>query len=344
MLELLMAGGPANKSVTITANNYSPDQGSVVVFTVAVNGISSTERVYWALTAGSALTGATKTSGSAYPSGGKITFGITIPYNTANNLKSFTVGVGLTIEQASSSTEALAITSPITVQKMVEQVGQLLRSGTSVWEQWVVPSRTTNISVVCVGPGAGGGGGLGYRKAIKVTPGETLTISIGVSDARLSRGSTVLCMGESASGETGGFGGRLADAANDGGGNGGDRVALTTNGNHVRCGGGAGGYSGNGGTCSEVTTGTAGAGGGGGSGYSNASTTILYQGGGTGVLGAGTDGAPGQAGSGGSGRQYGGGHTTTDYSSVMSDGAVRIIWGPGRAYPSTGTADQPTVN
>lgn len=125
------------------------------------------------------------------------------------------------------------------------------------------------------------------------------------------------------------------------------------------------------------TAGNAGTGGGGGGGGSGGSTKIAGHGGGVGVYGQGTNGAGGGAytsssyngkcGTGGSGGGngsstydnnttapsgtsggggYGGGGGGTDYSSGANPsgygagGAVRIIWGPGRSFPSTLTTDQ----
>lgn len=163
----------------------------------------------------------------------------------------------------------------------------------------------------------------------------------------------------------------------DGGGNGGGVLLVNSNGNGPQGGGGAGGYSGNGGSggYKQVTSGapTNGSGGGGGGGGNNAFTdTKGYGGGGTGVLGEGSSGAAnlGGAGGGGSGgdagyagpgRQTssnnavdpvdgteprtggdyggGGGGGTDNRAGNGGSGAVRIIWGPGRSFPSTSTDD-----
>ena len=74
-----------------------------------------------------------------------------------------------------------------------------------------------------------------------------------------------------------------------------------------------------------------------GKGYSG--SDILY-GGGVGLYGQGANGAgasglnPGGAGSGGTGKQYGGGASYSSASNYAGGGAVRIIWGPGRSFPS----------
>ena len=132
------------------------------------------------------------------------------------------------------------------------------------------------------------------------------------------------------------------------------------------CGGGAGGYQGDGGNAgkgaADGTSGspaaTAGSGGGGGGGCPGSSGSNGGGGGGTGIYGQGSNGAAaggnsdpfGKGGSGGGdgtdpyGGQYGGGSagqnsgTTPDMDA--QNGAVRIIWGPGRSFPSTLTADQ----
>lgn len=133
-------------------------------------------------------------------------------------------------------------------------------------------------------------------------------------------------------------------------------------------GGGAGGYSGTGGAGVSSSTdlaGNAGAGGGGGSGgvdYAAGVSMRAGGSGGTGVFGEGTSGAAGDTnGSGGGGGSggaaggsptiagagvsgiYGGGGSACNSNSASfgtfampgAHGAVRIIWGPGRAFPST---------
>ena len=176
----------------------------------------------------------------------------------------------------------------------------------------------------------------------------------------------------------GGAGGNIASGSSqgigvnfDGGGQGGLRTSdffQSGIGYKAGSGGGAGGYSGNGGNAGygagSGTAGTGGAGGGGASG----SATRSHGGGGVGIYGEGASGSGGVSvysggtgnGGGGSGgtdgseRQggttpsnsggglYGGGggggnDRLTSFGS--SGGAVRIIWGSGRAFPSTQTAN-----
>ena len=161
----------------------------------------------------------------------------------------------------------------------------------------------------------------------------------------------------------------------DGGGNGGaggTRAAVTT---AAGGGGGAGGYTGNGGRGGNASTGAGleGAGGGGGGGGAGGSGDTAGSGGGVGIYGQGTngpggsgsanDGAGGFGGSGGGNAtgassqapgniynptglfstpgNFGGGgagaDTTEAEQSNGAGGAVRIIWGPGRAFPNTNT-------
>lgn len=132
-------------------------------------------------------------------------------------------------------------------------------------------------------------------------------------------------------------------------------------------GGGAGGYSGNGGAGGSNSPGSSGSGGGGGGGGSfsvlggvTPDGTLIGGGGGTGIYGQGADGAGGaysstnSAGGGGSGGESGtitfsggkyggGGHGGIDLAHQVGeynggDGVVRIMWGSGRAFPSTNAA------
>jgi hypothetical protein len=187
---------------------------------------------------------------------------------------------------------------------------------------WVVPAGVTSISAVCIGGGGGGcqstsaggggsGGDLRYYNNLSVTPGETLTITVGTGGAK------------GATGTAGGFsriarsGTTLLEAAGGGGGTtaapgakngtsttiagsvgGGDGGAGGTASGTVTCsgGGGAGGYSGAGGAGAAGTnTGAnaaanSGAGGGGGGG---GDTDTAGAGGGVNVFGIGLDGVGG---------------------------------------------------
>jgi len=227
-------------------------------------------------------------------------------------------------------------------------------------------------------PGAGGGGGLGWKNNIAVTPGQTYTVVVGGGgngqqqggiplagrsptaggDSYFISAATVKGGGGSASGNFSG-----GNFVGDGGGNGG---AGGSGSGGLGAGGGAGGYSGDGGLGQGWTFGPnagAGSGGGGGGGFIQG-TGYNGQGGGGGVglQGQGTSGGPGvsgdvggRGGSGGAngggqgaenGGEYGGGGGSNDgfntFSGPGGNGAVRILWGAGRAFPSTnviGTSD-----
>ena len=180
---------------------------------------------------------------------------------------------------------------------------------------FIVPVGVTTISAVAIAggggggeaasgtDGVGGGGGLSYDTSLAVTPGETLTITVGHSgnggmapsdppnsigtgdtanNTTIKRGSTVLLQ---ANGGTGGSGG-----TNGTGGSGGTTLSYDGGGNGgVR---GAGQYTGNGGSSGSASL------------LGTSSTDYLY-------------------GEGGAGYSHG------------QKGAVRIIWGTGRSYPDT---------
>lgn len=215
----------------------------------------------------------------------------------------------------------------------------------------------------------GGGGGLGYANNVSVTPGQTITVQVGAAPAvgAGTRGTdsyfkdTSTCVGKS---------GQNADSTSDegvggqyvgtGGGFGGDGGSGKYSG-----GGGAGGYSGDGGagrgaTVSTSTrTGFAGAGGGGGGGagyYAGSGGGVdVYGEGSSGAGGTGSSNANGE-GHGGSGGEDGASHANitanaskyggaagyrvsglypSQGAGVGADGAVRVIWGTGRSFPST---------
>lgn len=183
---------------------------------------------------------------------------------------------------------------------------------------WVVPTGVTSVAAVAIGAGggarggtscrSGGGGGLAYVNGISVTPGETLTVTVGAGgvgsngtgsttdggNSTLKRGCTTLVGAGGGKGTPGGYVGGAPIVGTGGtGGTGAFKYG----------GGGAGGYSGNGGAGSDFNAnGAAGAGGGGGGGgslwvVSAPCSTTLYSGsgggGGTGIYGAGSSGAGG---------------------------------------------------
>lgn len=224
------------------------------------------------------------------------------------------------------------------------------------------------------GGAGGGGGGLGYVNSIPVTPGQSYTVVVGDGGIVDAINSTTISYGTNggdsyfiSTGTVRGGGGNKAANWNDGGA-GGDYFPLGGNGGNGGSrtqgagagGGGAGGYSGNGGNggADYGGGGLAGTGGGAGGGGGGDFSYAGGCGGGTGVLGEGVSGLGGAGsisvsaggGNGGSGGVnggasnagvYGGGGGGSDgpAAGAPASGAVRIIWGPGRAFPSTNTGD-----
>jgi hypothetical protein len=223
------------------------------------------------------------------------------------------------------------------------------------------------------GTAGGGGGGLAWLNNISVTPGESYLVQVGSGGAIGTNGgnsffistSTVCGFGgQIRSGNAGGAGGNFFTTIGPGGGGFGGAGGDLSFSGYSAGGGGAGGYSGNGGkggnSFSASFSGTGGAaGGGGGSNSTNPRTG--GSGGGVGILGEGASGAGqtwdsfsgtgirGGGGSGGTGLGtnvpggiYGGGGGGSHNSASIllgGGGAVRIIWGPNRAFPSTNTGD-----
>lgn len=239
-------------------------------------------------------------------------------------------------------------------------------------QTFIVPANVKNICVVAVGAGgqgganvsfgwpaayiwggSGGGGALCWANELPVEPGDTITVNIGTLGSQVDttivhngivlvraaagRNGTDATYTPSAAGKAG-MGGNFSvhsSIKKFGGGKGGngsdgsfDFAATSARGG----GAGAGGYSGSGGSAQGGKyQGFTGAGGGGGGGCSS-------PGGGVGLTGQGANGAGATSVGtyGGNGSLplpcYGGGH--------QHAGAVRFIWGPKRAFPSTLTKDQ----
>jgi len=254
---------------------------------------------------------------------------------------------------------------------------------------WTVPVGVTSISIVAVGGGqagsnngfnsgglGGSGGWLAYRNSIAVTPGDTLTITVGrggagtlvagtVGEAGLPSSVTlgVVTFVQANGGSNPQGNPNIAGQVTNSGG-GGSGAGYTSSGPTYEngAGGGAGGYAGVGGSGGFLTFGSAGSGGGGGGGRSG-TNVVGGAGGGVGIFGQGANGGAavlsGRGGLGGSGGADGGfgtgpvesqrggnfggggggrgGYQGTPASG--GDGAVRIVWGPGRSFPSTNVSE-----
>lgn len=212
--------------------------------------------------------------------------------------------------------------------------------------QWKCPANVTSVCVVAVGGGHRGGAGLGWRNDIAVVPGrEYLVVVGGRGDSGLS-GDTYFISPDTVCGRSGAdtYGGSFAgDGGGVGGAPGSPRAA------NVGGGGGAGGYYGAGGAGGDYGTGNGGdgsGGGGGGAGGGNSGYTSP-PGGGVGLLGVGASGKGGKVGPppeiGGNGSEsglafYGRGCGGGPFGNA-GIGALRIIFGKGRAFPSTRTED-----
>jgi hypothetical protein len=235
---------------------------------------------------------------------------------------------------------------------------------------WVVPSGVTKISAVCIGgggggkgDGSGGGGGAGgdlrYYNNLSVTPGETLTITVGVGGtggtsptaggySRIARsGTTLLEAAGGGAGSTTSSGAKNGTSTTVGGSVGGNDGGTSTNsgGASTSSGaGGAGGYAGNGGTGASLTntagsTGTGGSGGGGGGG---GGSSCGGSGGGVNVFGqdyngTGGNGATGSAGNGVAG-SFGDSGLGPVFRAILNNQTPKFAGGGGSGRDLTGAA------
>ena len=238
---------------------------------------------------------------------------------------------------------ALTATGPQAVGEVIFTETAKVGASSTTTYAWTAPAGVYSVSVVVVGGGASlRGANLAWKNNIPVVPGTTYDVVVGRGakagnnaqnggPSHFISQATVMASGGQPSGTLVG----------DGGG---------TGGNGYRAGGGAGGYSGSGGFGKGTGQGSGGVGtGGGGGGGGVNSNGYGGSGGGVGLYGEGASGAAGTAsvpgGRGGSsgsngttnggGANYGGGGTY-DGSGYASggNGAVRIIWGPGRSFPN----------
>jgi hypothetical protein len=221
--------------------------------------------------------------------------------------------------------------------------------------------------------GGGAGGGLGWKNNIVVTPGQSYVVVVGAGGVGVAAnsGGQGTSGGESyfinntvvrGDGGTAGVGTSSNDNFNYSGGTGGSFVGDgggaggpggTSFGDTAGGGGGAAGYSGNGGYGGSGGINVVGGGGAGGGGAGGSvGNPSAAGGGGVGIFGQGTSGSSASSGGSGgnnasnAGGSYGGGGggQSSDAKNVAGSmgagGAVRIIWGPGRSFPATNTADQ----
>lgn len=216
------------------------------------------------------------------------------------------------------------------------------------------------------GGAGGGGGGLAWNNDIPVIPGQSYAVVVGAGTSAtttsqltgessfFNNASTVIAYGgKSGISTTSGAGGAYYPYGGIGGAGGSSATDVGGGG------GGAGGYSGTGGAGGGTSgySGTSGAGGGGGGGGGGANSVNSSRGGGGGGVGIygqgpsgvggatsstaspGTGGSSGASGVGATGGLFGGGGGGADNTGATpgagQGGAVRIIWGPNRAFPYT---------
>lgn len=233
---------------------------------------------------------------------------------------------------------------------------------------WVAPSGITAVSVLVIGRGGcggcgyrgsggggggGGGGGLAYKNSITVSPGSSYCFVVG--------GATTSALGLSANKGANGQDGPSGTLGAGGTSSGGTVNYTGGPGRATSCsappcyywggsGGGAAGYTGTGLVGTGNTTG-------GNSGDGNLGGTSGGHGGGggggTSLLGSGVvvarpsdgnhAGGPGAV-FGGGGGGGSGGNAYIPFGGSVAKGAgsvagVRVLWGPGRAYPNTNTGN-----
>jgi len=224
------------------------------------------------------------------------------------------------------------------------------------------------------GGAGGGGGGLSFKNNIAVTPGTSYTVTVGTGGARGSLtgsnggNSFFQSIGQVSARGGGGaqsalIGGLGSGPINGTGSTAGDGGGATTA--SAGGGGGASGYNSSGGLGGTAPNAGGSSTNGGGGGGAGGSADAGGGGGGVGIYGAasggggggiytGANGGGGGGGSGGTngvdgdapqgdGGLYGGGGGGADNTSNENGngggGAVRIIWGAGRSWPGTNTAN-----
>jgi hypothetical protein len=195
-------------------------------------------------------------------------------------------------------------------------------------QNWTVPAGVTSVEVLVVAGGGGGGpgdngnsggggggaGGVSYSASTAVTPGASISVTVGTGGVQLTKGGNSsfgsLLSAEGGGGGANGAAGSLNPGGIGGSGGGGSRSGVggsgtsgqgNNGGNATAAGGGGGGRGSSGASASGVNGGT----GGNGQAYSISGSSITYGGGGGGGR-ADTTGVCGSGGAGGGGHGGGG--------------------------------------
>jgi len=359
-----VSSGSSGPTYTYSVSASSVDEGGNWTTTVTTTNVDDNTTLYWELS-GTGITSADFSSGALTGSG-------TISNNTFNfshTVANDTLTEGtetVTIKLYTDSGRNTQVGNTVTVT--LNDTSTTPPAGQIQWEDagtytWTPPVGVTQIAVVCVGSGGGtrnppaggaGAGDLRWRNYISVSYGSNYVVTVGQAGGEAgwtsgdggAGGSSMFGLPGLPNSHlvaSGGYGYKTSgyDARPDdshgiggfiGGGNGGDGGGT----NGWRGGGGAGGYSGNGGNGSTNSF-TAGSGGGGAGGVGGKG------GGGVGLLGEGDSGT--ENGEGGSGGGNSTGNKGGNYGGGASEGrdggrgAVRIIWGSNRSFPSTNTGN-----
>ena len=315
----------------------SPFKSTSVSYTVAATGDAP---VTYSVFSGSLPSGLSLNSTSGVISG-------TTPNVSSATTYNFTIRA--TDAQKQDTDRAFSLTV-----NLAPPVGQVEYTSTGTYS-WTVPTNVTSVCAVLVGgrgtasvsgsaKGGKGGAGLRYINNLTVTPGDVFTVVVAGAGANssLSKGGNTYVQansgGANGAGGTGTAFGSGPFGGTIGGGNGG--AGGNPPGTGFAATGGAGGYSGDGGYGGDGgQDGGAGSGGGGGGGGGSSLNTVGPGAGG--LVGIYGQGASGAGGTGGGSPTWGGNGSGGGFGGFPGgDGAVRIIWGAGRAFPSTLTTDQ----
>ena len=293
----------------------------------------------------------TITCGTAtYPIHGNIKWGKGIPVLAGTATTSLQKAAEMPHEFMLASGDVFSLANTPTESVTGQVVYDNTLTNGDLTGNWTAPANVNSVCVVCVGSGAymGSGGSLAWKNDIPVTPGQSYAYQVG----RMGSSST----GYNHGGDTWFINNITVYAP-------GGAYQTGTDTGWIGDGGGtgqkgAGGYTGDGGAsaASSNSNGKDGKGGGGGGNGSNSSSGS-GAGGGVGLLGQGSNGKGGgynnladTHGHGGSGGQdgpsgnYGGGGAGDGSDRNPGIAGMRIIWGQGRAYPMTNTADDATGN
>lgn len=187
-------GYVATPTYTLTEGASSVNEGSSITFTVGGTNITNST-YYWSVTNSSDFS---TSSGSVTVSGNSGSFSVTPTADvTTEGAETFQAR----LYTDSGRTNLVATSGTVTINDTSQAPSTVQWRTATANTTWIVPAGVTSIYAICIGGGGGGrsfsssgggggAGGISLNPVFAVTPGETLTITIGAGGGSNTSGGT----------------------------------------------------------------------------------------------------------------------------------------------------------